>query len=176
MIILFTRTQSSSQHLSLALKACHTDTLHLKMYKLSWRETCTTTVSKILWEILQKWLLACFWATMCLFWVLPATATVCRISKVTRLHVSLKRCMENIFSSGSSIYYPCWQTAWCGCGTGFADVAVGTCPGICSSMRVSQSPSWWPQPWWEFPLWSPPTTRYLSSSGNKSSWIWYQCR
>lgn len=84
--------------------------------------------------------------------------------------------MENIFSSGSSIYYPCWQTAWCGCGTGFADVAVGTCPGICSSMRVSQSPSWWPQPWWEFPLWSPPTTRYLSSSGNKSSWIWYQCR
>lgn len=66
-------------------------------------------------------------------------------------------------SSGSSINYPCWQTAWCGCGTGFADAAVGTCPGICSNKRVFQSPSWWPQPWYWFPL-SSPATRYLTEN------------
>lgn len=82
------------------------------------------------------------------------SAKLCRRNRVTRLH---------FLSCCSSINYPCWQTAWCGCGTGFADAAVGTCPGICSNTRVSQSPSWWPQPWCWFPLSSPPTTRYLSS-------------
>lgn len=84
-------------------------------------------------------------------------------------------CMVNFFSSSSSIYYPYWQTAWCGCGTGSADAAVETCPGICSSTKVFQIPFYWSQPCW-IPLKSPPITKCFSGTENKSSWIWYQCR
>lgn len=58
----------------------------------------------------------------------------------------LKLLLGGVLRNISSILYPCWQTAWCGCGTGFADAAVEICPRICSSTRVSQIPFWWHRP------------------------------